>query len=87
MRVEYRKIASQVFNGTVFNAMIDDYDIVTKPVNNPPLFNAGATAINELINQSQYLKKVDMNQIKKARELNNLATKLISLIRKEYHLK
>ena len=33
------------------------------------------------------LKKVDMNQIKKARELNNLATKLISLIREEYHLK
>jgi hypothetical protein len=33
------------------------------------------------------LKKVDMNQIKKARELNSLAADLISLIKKEYHLK
>ena len=53
MRVEYRKIASQVFNGAVFNTMIDDYDMVTKPLNNPPLFNTGAAVINELINQSQ----------------------------------
>ena len=86
MRVEYRKIASVVFNGAVFNSMIDNYDVVTKPTNNPPLFNAGAAALNELINQAQYLKKVDMNQIKKARELISLATGLITLIRNEYHL-
>ncbi len=86
MRLEYRKTAGVVFNGTVFNSMIDNYDMVTKPLNNPPLFNDGAAAINELLNQAQYLKKVDMNQIKKARELNTLATELISLIRKEYRL-
>ena len=86
-RLEYRKIASGVFNGTVFNSMIDNYDAIKKPINNPALFNSGAAAINELINNAQYLKKVDMNQIKKAKELSNLAEGLIELIKKEYRLK
>jgi hypothetical protein len=86
-RLEYRKIASGIFNGTVFNSMIDNYENIKKPINNPALFNTDAAAINELINNAQYLKKVDMNQIKKARELNSLASGLISLIKKEYHLK
>jgi len=85
-RMEYRKIASGIFNGIVFNSMIDNYDVIKKPINNPALFNSDATAINELINNAQYLKKVDMNQIKKARELNSLAVDLISLIKKEYNL-
>ena len=85
-RLEYRKIASGVFNGSVFNSMIDNYDAIKKPINNPALFNPGAAAINELINNAQYLKKVDMNQIKKAKELNSQATDLIFLIRNEYHL-
>lgn len=85
-RIEYRKIASAVFNGTVFNSMIHNYDVIKKPINNPALFNSGATAINELINNAQYLKKVDMNQIKKARELTSLTVDLISLIKKEYDL-
>jgi hypothetical protein len=86
-RLEYRKIASSIFNGTVFNSMIDNYENIKKPINNPALFNTDAAAINELINNAQYLKKVDMNQIKKARELNSLASGLILLIKKEYHLK
>ncbi len=86
-RMEYRKIASTIFNGTVFNSMIDNYDEIKKPVNTPPLFNTDAAAINELINNAQYLKKVDMNQIKKARELKSLASNLIFLIINEYRLK
>jgi hypothetical protein len=86
-RSEYRTIASSVFNGTVFNSMIDNYETIKKPINNPALFNTGAAALNELINNAQYLKKIDMNQIKKASELNSLAAGLISLIRNEYHLK
>ncbi len=86
-RLEYRKVASGIFKGTVFNNMVDNYEDIRKPINNPPLFNTNAAAINELINNAQYLKKVDMNQVKKARELNSLASGLISLIRNEYHLK
>jgi hypothetical protein len=85
-RLEYRKIASGVFKGTVFNSMIDNFETIDKPLNNPALFNTDAAAINELINNAQYLKKVDMNQIKKSRELNILASGLIALIRNEYHL-
>jgi hypothetical protein len=84
--MEYRKIASNVFDGTVFNRMIDNYDTITKPTNNPALFDPGPAGINELMNHAQYLKKVDMNQIKKAGELKSLATELISLIMNEYHL-
>jgi len=58
MRFEYRKIASVVFKGAVFNTLIDNYDMATKPTNNPALFNDGAAAINELINHAQYLKKL-----------------------------
>ncbi|MEO5948483.1 MAG: hypothetical protein ABIP79_16820 [Chitinophagaceae bacterium] len=86
-RLEYRKIASIVFNGAVFNSMIDSYESIKKPIDNPALFNTNAATLNELINNAQYLKKVDMNQIKKAKELNSLADGLISLIKKEYHLK
>jgi hypothetical protein len=56
-RLEYRKIASVVFNGIVFNRMVDNYDAIKKPDNDPALFNSGASAINELINNAQYLKK------------------------------
>jgi len=86
-RMEIRRVAGAVFNGIIFNSMVDNYDIIKKPDNNPSLFNPNAAAINDLIIQAQYLKKVDMNQVKKARELNRLAADLISLIKKEYHLK
>jgi hypothetical protein len=85
-RMEYRKIASVVFDGTVFNSMIDNYEKIERPLNNPALFNSGDAAINELINNAQYLKKVDMNQVKKAKELNGLATELILLIANKYNL-
>ena len=85
-RMEIRKVAGAVFNGTVFNNMVDNYEMIKRPENNPALFNPDASAINDLIIQAQYLKKVDMNQIKKAKELGNLAEGLIELIKKEYHL-
>jgi hypothetical protein len=86
-RLEYRRTASVIFNGTVFNSMIDNYEMVKKPMNQPALFNKDAAAINELINNAQFLKKVVMNQVRKAKELKDLATLLILLIKKEYNLK
>jgi hypothetical protein len=85
-RMEIRRVSGAVFNGVVFNNMVDNYEMIKKPENNPALFNPDAAAINDLIIQAQYLKKVDMNQIKKAKELSNLAQGLIELIKKEYHL-
>ena len=85
-RTEIRRVAGAVFNGVIFNDMIDNYEMIKRPESNPSLFNPGAAAINDLIIQAQYLKKVDMNQVKKAKELSSLAGGLIELIKKEYHL-
>jgi len=86
IRSEYRKFASIIFNGIVFNNMVEDSDIIKRPSNNPSLFNTDLQLINELINYAQYLKKLDYNQIKRARELKQQASDLILHINKAYQL-
>jgi len=86
IRSEYRKSASIIFNGIVFNNMVEDSDIIKRPSNNPSLFNTDLQLINELINYAQYLKKLDYNQIKRAGELKRQGSDLIIHINKAYHL-
>ena len=86
IRSEYRKIASSIFDGKVFNNMLAESNQIEKPANNPSLFNTDRSAINELINFAQYIKKLDYNQIKRAEELKLEASELIAIIKNTYHL-
>ncbi len=86
IRSEYRKIASSIFDGKVFNNMLADSNQIERPTNNPALFNSDLNAINELINFAQYIKKLDFNQVKRAEELKLEASELIVLINKTFQL-
>jgi len=86
IRSEYRDIASLIFDGQVFNSMLNDSNQIKKPANNPALFNTDRKAINELINFAQYIKKLDFNQIKRAEEMKLEASALISNIKNTYRL-
>jgi hypothetical protein len=86
LRLEYRKSVRNLFDGKVFMSMLNDTSRIEKPMDNPPLFKADETGINDLIVDVQYVKKADQIQIVRYRELVKQATNLIQLIRKEYHL-
>jgi hypothetical protein len=86
LRSEYRTIAGEVFDGKIFNKMIDS-NRVTRPLNDPPLFSNDPALINKVIVKAQYLKKLDQNQVVRAAEMKQQAIDLIKTIKKQYHLK
>jgi hypothetical protein len=86
IRGECRLRADKIFSGKVFNDMLKN-NTINRPVNNPSLFNADAGLINEYIVETQYMKNANRIEVKRAEELLDQATRLIELIKKEYHLK
>ena len=85
VRSEYRQLAREMFDGKIFNSMLEN-NIVNRPLNNPALFKIDATLTNALIGEAQYIKKIDLNQISRTGELKQQATELIEMIKKEYGL-
>jgi hypothetical protein len=85
VRLEYRNIAALLFDGKVFNSMLND-DKIDKPVRNPELFKSDAALINTLIVNAQYIKKSNQVQQKRCNEMYSQASELIAMIKKEYHL-
>jgi hypothetical protein len=85
VRSEYRQLARNVFDGKIFNSMLEN-NMINRPLNNPALFNTDATLINALIGEAQYIKKIDLTQTSRTAELKKQATDLIEMIKKEYHL-
>ena len=87
MRAEYRQLVRNIFDGKVFNSMLNNSKIIERPKNNPSLFKADPESINALIGEAQYFKKADQQQVQRIAELIDLASALIKMIKKEYHLK
>jgi hypothetical protein len=87
LRLEYRNSVKNLFDGKVFMHMLDNDTRIEKPTNNPPLFKADETGINNLIVDVQYVKKADQIQVVRYAELVKQATALMQLIKQEYHLK
>jgi hypothetical protein len=85
VRSEYRQLARDVFDGKIFNSMLDG-NIINRPLNNPALFKTDAARINALIGEAQYIKKIDLNQTSRTAELKKQATELIEMIKQKYHL-
>jgi len=84
-RAEYRQMATKIFDGKIFNGMINK-NAIERPVNDPQLFTYDATLMNEYIIQAQYLRKVNQTQLARADELFTQAKELITLIKRAYHL-
>ena len=88
-RQDLRHIYSKVLNGTVFNSMLseDPNIFAIKPVSNPGLFSSKQELINELIMHAQYLKSIYNVTRSMDTGLVEFGSRLIELIKKEYHLK
>ena len=86
LRLEFRKSVRNLFDGRVFIKMLENETRIERLANNPPLMGTNATIINAVIVDIQYVKKANQIQIVRHRELIQLATDLIGVIRKEYHL-
>jgi hypothetical protein len=85
IRAEYRKLASKLFQTTIFLEMIAT-DKIGSPKNNPALYSKDADLINEFIGAVQYFKRVHQAQLVRSEELLMQAKQLIGGIKKEYHL-
>ena len=85
LRSQYRILALKIFNGNVFNEMLQGDDIV-KPKNNPRLILNDNLTLNEFVGHAQYMKKFNQAQAHRAQELVDQAKQLMQLIQKEYDL-
>jgi|SRR5688572_15270291 len=88
IRNNYREKVSQLFDGKVFYSMYDSTDLATyhKPAGNPPILSQNPEKINEFIQSAQYLKAVLRGVRVRQDSLKTSATRLISLLKREYKL-
>ena len=85
---EYRKMAIDVFHPVLFNAIINVADnSVMRPTGNPPLLTYEPKTLIRLSGMVSYLKNTKHGLTKAEEEMKDAAKELITLIKKEYHLK
>lgn len=88
IRGEFRGIAKNRFKGQVFFSMLDKDNPykINRPSGNPQLFLDDSSSINELVMAAQYVKNVSRNIRYTEQLLKENAVRLISLLKREYHL-
>jgi len=92
MRDAIREKAGKIFDGSIFNSMFETSRdnrrlLYKKPEGNPSLISQNPESINEYISAAQYLGgPVRIGRLQQER-LKTIATDLILLLKKEYHLK
>jgi len=84
---DYRSGMMQIFDVQVFNSMIKSYPEIIMPVGNPPLLNSNPSLINEFLMRAHFAKRNKLTNRNALIGLKEKATKLITQIKKEYHLK
>jgi len=93
MRDAIREKAGKIFDGSIFNSMLDvprdNLGIVAykKPEGNPSLISQNPEYINEYISTAQYLKGPVRIAGRQQERLKTIATELILHLKKEYRLK
>ena len=85
---EFRKLAVQVFNGTVFNQITDTADAanVLRPLNFPELKTTDTKILSELSTWIHYIKNTRFGIYQSKKELLRKGEALSKLIQNEYHL-
>ena len=85
---EYRKIAVQIFNADVFNQINSaSMNIVTRPIDNPPLRISDKKLLGDLAGWAHYIKNTRIGLYQYKKDVLEKGEKLIEQIQKEYHLK
>jgi hypothetical protein len=87
--VEYRSIMNKIFSASVFNKMFASKEamIVNQLDTNPPLLSADNQSINDLSMKIVITKGNRLSQMEALIQLQQSASGLIDLIKKDYHLK
>ncbi len=85
---EFRKLAVQVFNGTVFNQITNTANAqnVLRPVNFPALKTTDTKVLSELSTWMHYIKNTRFGIYQNKKELLKKGEALSKLIQNEYHL-
>jgi hypothetical protein len=83
---EYREVAKRMFNSLVFEQMLDENNISSRPLGNPALLNFSKQDL-ENFNFAAYTIKVVVKGMRRdCRKLLQQANNLLATINKEYHL-
>ena len=88
-RIERRSadpLLTRMFNPFVFNKMLDDFNNVNKPVDNPPLRSYEGTVQQDLAYCINQIKGSNIIIKTLLELLNEKAKKTIEFLKKEYHL-
>ena len=89
-RIERRAVdplLARMFNPFVFNKMLDDFNNVNKPVNNPPLRSYDVSVQQDLAYCINLIKGSNIIIRTRLELLNEKAKNTIEFLKKEYHLK
>ena len=83
---EYRDLAPFIFNGLVFDKMMDDNNVSTRTTYNPALLNFDQSRLDHLNYILYSIKVLNKGNRRDAKRLLQQANRLLKLLENEYHL-
>ena len=83
---EYRLVAKRVFNSLVFNTMLDENNVSSRPAGNPALLDCTKKELDEVNFMIHSTKTIVKGNRRDSRKLLQQANNLLATINKEYHL-
>lgn len=88
-RIERRAVdplLSRIFNPFIFDGMLDEFNNINKPINNPPLRSYDSDLQLDLAYSINQLKGSNIILKTRLELLNSKAKSIIAFLQKEYHL-
>ena len=83
---EYRDLAPFIFNGLVFDKMMDENNVSTRTTYNPALLNFDRSRLDYLNYILYSIKVLNKGNRRDAKRLLQQANRLLKLLENEYHL-
>lgn len=83
----YRIVAGRVFNTAVFDSMLDENNVATRPEGNSKLLSYDKISVDELLSSVYWIKVINKGLRRDFNKLKLQANSVIQTIKQEYHLK
>ena len=87
IRNSLREMGGEIYNADVLSKTFDTAFNYVRPTNNPQLLTDDPITINKVAFQVHYLSAVTLADFKLASSIRSIASNLIELLTREYHLK
>ena len=84
---EYRDLAPFIFNGLVFDKMMDENNVSTRTSNNPALLSFDQSRLDNMNYILYSIKVLNKGNRRDAKKLLLQANRLLTLLEDEYHLR